>query len=99
MTNMMLMSFKPILSYATVGDERDGEMHGVLHLVHHYLSHFLYFCLRHIEIQLVMYLHNHLRFQVLLFETPMDSDHGYLDDICRSALDRRIDGIAFGERT
>ena len=29
----------------------------------------------------------------------MDGNHRHFDDVCRSTLDRRIDGIAFRERT
>ena len=46
-----------------------------------------------------MHLHNHLRFEVLLFEAAVNSDHRYLDDVRRSTLYRCIDGIALGERT
>ena len=97
MTNMILMSFKPVLAYSAVGDKGYREMDGILHLRYYDLTHFLYFRLRYIEIQFVMHLHDHLRLEVLFFQSPMDGHHRYLDDIRRRTLYRCIDGIPLRE--
>ena len=43
-----------------------------------------------------MYLQDHLALQLLCLETLVDADHRQLDDIGRAALDRGVDGVAFG---
>ena len=74
-------------------------MDGILHFVHYYIAHALHFLFRHIEVQFVMYLHDHLRAQVFFFEPPMNRNHRHFDDICCRSLNRCINGVALGERT
>ena len=48
----------------------------------------------HGEVEFVMHLKYHFRLQSLCLEALVDAHHSYLDDVCRGALDRRIDGIS-----
>ena len=93
------MSFKPVLSDTAVGYKGYRQMNGILHLRYDDLAHAIHFVHRHVEVQFVMHLHNHLRLQLFLFQPPVDGDHRHLDDIGGGALDRCINGIAFRERT
>ena len=74
-------------------------MNGILHLRHDDVAYAVDLRSRHIEVEFVMHLHDHLRLQFFFFEAPMDRDHRHLDDVGSGALDRCVDRIAFGERT
>ena len=49
------------------------------------------------KVQFVVYLEYHLRTDIFLLEALVNFDHCYLNYICGTSLDRRIDGIPFGE--
>ena len=72
-------------------------MNSILHLVHDDLAYAVYFGCRHVEVEFVMHLHDHLRLQVFLFEATMDAHHRHLDDVSRRTLDRCVDRIALGK--
>ena len=93
------MCFEPVVTDTTLGDERNGKLDGILHLGDDDLAYTIHFDSRDVEVEFVMDLHDHLSLQILFFETAMDGDHSYFDDVCGGSLNRGIDGIAFREGT
>ena len=92
----VLMRLQPVLALAAVGDEGHAQWNNLLHLFQDDLFHQFCLFLIDIEVQLVVYLQDHLAFQLLRLKTLVDADHCQLDDIGRAALDRGVDGVAFG---
>ena len=92
------MCFEPILAHTAVGDKGHGEVNGVLHFRNDNLAYALHFVGRYVEIEFIVYLHDHLRAEMLVLQAAIDSHHRHLDNIGSGAQDRRIDGIAFGKR-
>ena len=93
------MGFEPVVTDTTFGDERNGKLDGILHLGDDDLAYTIHFCSRHVEVEFVVNLHDHLSLQILFFEAAMDGDHSYFDDVSSGSLNRGIDGIAFREGT
>lgn len=50
-----------------------------------------------LEDQLVVYLQEHFRVEAVILDGLVAVDHRELDDVCRGALDRRIDSGALSE--
>ena len=84
------------MALAAVGDEGHAQRNNLLHLFQDDLFHQFCLFLIDIEVQLVVYLQDHLAFQLLRLKTLVDADHCQLDDIGRAALDRGVDGVALG---
>ena len=78
-------------------DEGHGQVDDVFHCILEELFHFILFPGRDFQDQFVMDLDQELALQVALFQFVLDSVHGQLDDIGRTALDRRVHGRPFGK--
>ncbi len=92
------MCFQPVVANAALGDEGHGQMNGVLHVFDYDPADLLDLINGHVEVQLVVYLHDHLRFQTTLLEFAVDGNHGDLDDVGGSPLHRCVNGVALGKR-
>ena len=73
-------------------------MNGILHLGNDDIADTVDLSGRDVEIELIVDLHRHLRFEAFRFEATMDRDHRHLDDVRSRSLNRCINGIAFRER-
>ena len=100
------MCFKPVFAYTTIGNEGHGERNYPLHFRKYDIANLLHLVFRHVEVEFVMHLHNHLcaerfaRPRVFFgVQTPVDTHHRHLDNVCCGTLNGRIDGIALSKRT
>ena len=93
------MCFEPVGTEATVGNEGHIEGVSVLHLLDDDAFNDLFLLRINGEVEFVVHLQDHLAPDALFPEAVEDTDHGHLDDVGSSALDRGIDGVTLGKAT
>ena len=91
------MGFEPVGGGGVGGGEADVAVVGVFHFLHHYLLHLLQFGGQHVEVQFIVHLQNHLRFDAFLLKAAVDGNHRNLHHIGGGALDWGVHGVAFAE--
>src|SRR5580765_2270986 len=92
-----IFQIAPVLPHADFHDQRDGEGVDLFHVLAHQRAHDVEFLLGYFEYQLVVNLESHAGFQVAVADGFIDANHGDLDQISSSALQRGVDGRAFRE--
>ena len=90
------MGGEPVGTGATFRLQAHLAVIGVGHELRHQLLHYLLFAGRHVEVELIVHLHNHARAEAAAFHLGKDVYHGSLDDVGRRALYGGVDGVAFG---
>ena len=91
------MRRRPVVADAGVDDQRDRELGGIFH---HGASHVLglvEFPLGHLEQQFVVHLEQHPCREFRPGQRRRHANHRLLDDVGGAALQRGVDGGAFGE--
>src|ERR1017187_7488723 len=84
---------------AYFGDDGDAEFGDVFHLVLDESAKFFGFGGDYVEEEFVVNLQGHERAQFARGDFGVDAEHGELDEVGGSALQRRVDGGAFCEAT
>ena len=92
-----LVGFEPVVADTTFGDERNREADDVLHFGDDNFAHAFDFRLRDVEVQFVVHLHRHLRFEIFLLQPAVDGDHRHFDDVCGGTLYGGVDGVSLGK--
>ena len=94
------------IEQSTIGNEGHRERNYPLHFGKYNVFDLLHLVFRHVDVEFVMHLHNHLcaerfaRPRVFFgVQTPVDTHHRHLDNVCCGTLNGRIDGIALSKRT
>ena len=90
------MRVKPVAGGAVTGGEPDVAVIDALHLFDDDALHALEFVRDDIKVKFVVHLQDHLGLDALVLETFVDAHHGKFDDVGRSTLNGRVDGIALG---
>lgn len=92
----LLMGFQPVHPFTAVGDQGNLQFDCIFHFIQHDLFHFFQFVFVDVKVQFIVYLQDHLAFQPFCFEAVEDANHGNLDDVGCTALDRGVDRVSFG---
>ncbi len=92
-----LLDVAPVLAEAYFGDDGDGEGGGGLHLGFDKLLHLFGFSGDDVEEEFVVDLEGHEGTEFTAGDFGVDAEHGDLDEVGGSALQRRVDGSTFGE--
>ena len=92
-----LVGLEPVGAKATVGNEGDRHLEGVLHLFDDDMLNVFFLLWIDGEVEFVVNLENHLATDALSLEALEDMNHGDLDDVCSGALNGGIDGVAFSK--
>ena len=93
------MRLEPVRSRVHLHDDGHRQRQGIHHLVLNDSLQRVEFIEMRVEDQFVVYLKDHLRLHLQTFQLLMYAYHGNLDHVGRTALDGRVDGVAFGEAT
>ena len=93
------MRFEPVVAKATVGNEGNGHLEGILHFFDDDVLYAFFFFWINAEVEFVVYLENHLATDAFGLEALEDVDHGDLDDVGSGALNRGIDGVTLSKAT
>src|SRR5690554_999076 len=86
----------PVSTTLGFNNQRYTKLGRCLHARFHFPDKRHHLLLRHLEHQLIVYLHHHAGIEVALLQPVFNIDHGALDDIRSRALHGRIDRGAFG---
>ena len=92
------MCLEPVVARTGLGYKGHGAVIGVGHTPLDQLAHLVELGGDDVEYQFVVHLHYHARAQSAPLHLGEYPHHGHLDDVCGSALDGGIDGIALGIR-
>ena len=93
------MGLEPVVAKATVGNEGNSHLEGILHLFTDDVLNAFFLLWIDGEVEFVVYLENHFATDALCLEAIEDVDHGDLDDVGSGALNGGIDGITLSKTT
>src|SRR6266481_864823 len=94
---LALRQVSPVGADSDFYHQRHGEGVSFFHELAHQGAHDVKFGFGDFEDQFVVHLEGHAGPQVALAESGVDTDHGELDQVRGGALQRGVDGGAFGE--
>src|SRR4029077_3965558 len=89
----------PIRPRTYFDQQRNGDLVDAFHFFSYQFRHHLELIFGQLKDQLVVHLQNHFGVQVHLGQTPVNTDHGQLDKVRGSSLQRRIECGALREIT
>ena len=91
------MCVEPVLAHTAFGDQFHFEMRRLLHRLGDDFAHAVQLAAQRVDHHFVVHLQNHLRADSFAAERFGDMHHRDLHDVGRTALNRGVDGIAFGQ--
>ena len=94
-----LVRLEPVGAKATVGNEGDRHLEGVLHLFDDDMLNAFFLFREDGEVEFVVYLENHLATDALSLKALEDMNHGDLDNGGSGSLNGGIDGVALSKTT
>ena len=91
------MGLDPVFPDPAFSDQFDPQVGRMFHAPHNDFANLCFLAFQQIDDELVVDLKNHLGFQSSFRELTVYGDHGQLHDVGRTALNRGVDGVAFGQ--